>query len=650
MPGPFEHSDFASEEEQVNADEHFESTHSPTLSYTHIEKSLKSLESGLDEFEGRERVEARVYANVTVFREVMQYLEEFGIYLYSRLDPEEDFIEAITGTRPTEVKGIFEPFRDGNFDTVIDDYREGTTFDEWLKQELGYNIIQQDLDEASLDEIADPDEEIAATDMEEAISISLSAVKDQLQQIASFFLRFDDPYNAIKHGARVTPMIDFEFEVSGLDNQISIDVDEDYVSFLCRTSGSRRGGDVYTFIAPVQPLREQATVIASLTKSLYTHIYELRQSVEESRRTGEEVTLNPSFYGITESDGDGASFDFKEVSNSDSSIWIPESAVPDEIRDYELPTRNKVAVGLHDEDDEMVVKTEADNTPSYEYPLLTEVEMKSDTENLIGMQITQEFSFELYNLPLWQYFEIRSLDAESIDSISLNIESEDVSDSFKLDENMSPPSLPEPNFPELLEFMRFVGLASETEVWIPCYWPPRVLQVVNFYNEEYDLTRDVAEELLEGIDQLTAEEVATVSSVSIVDTTGEGDPRIVRHSELGMRPGGVVVQIDDNNGGQFQYSIVKGSDPDYERGETGSPEGVGVLFLDETPERAFEKFENNGMEAIDDLSNVASPEDANSILEVRRVYGPKLTWYHVDRFEFGLYEELPPHIEATIED
>lgn len=44
-------SEFMSDDGELSPSEHFDSIHTPSLSYTHIRKSLASLEAGLGEFD-----------------------------------------------------------------------------------------------------------------------------------------------------------------------------------------------------------------------------------------------------------------------------------------------------------------------------------------------------------------------------------------------------------------------------------------------------------------------------------------------------------------------------------------------------------------------------------------------------------------------
>ncbi|WP_311174156.1 hypothetical protein [Halobellus ordinarius] len=653
MADGFDQSEFIGDDGELSPSEHFESIHTPSLSYTHIEKSLASLEAGLDKFDEEKQDEAEIYANVTVFREVMQYIEEFGIYFYSRLDPDVDFVEAITGTRPKQVKENFEAIRDGKLDRIIEEYQD-VDADEWLKQELGYDKIEESTDEVSLEDIVDKENELSSEidNIDEAITVSLETIKTHLREIAEFFLRFEEPYNAIKHGNRVTPLTNHSFTVEGPDGEIEVEIDEKYVSFLCKTTGSRRGGELYTFTVPVRTLREQATAIVKLTRNIYTQIYDIRQKVKESQRTGEKVNLDPNFYGISNSSGGGSQFSLKSIENPDATIWLPEEVLSESIDQYELPISGEVAVGIYEQGGEMVVKTEGDHSPSYEYPLLVDAEMQGDSDHLQGIKITQDFSFKLYELPLWQYLEFLSLsEIEPVQSVTLEFVSTGESETRHTDTPISLPSLPEPEFPDLLQFMRNVGRAADAEIWVPYYWPVRIPQVVEYYRQERDLTRDVAKELLDGISELTDETVVTIPTISILNPDSiddEGNYQSIEHEELQLKMGGIILEVDEK-WGEGEFSLVSGDDSRYKRNEVGHVEGIGVTFTEENPESVYQEFVQKGLDAVTELSITNNPDQAESILETKRVYGPKFTWYHLDEFHFALYNEIPPHIDIEPE-
>lgn len=653
MTDQFTWTEFGSREGERSPSEYFESIHTPTLSYTFIEKSLASLDAGLDEFDAEQRDEAKIYANVIVFREAMQYIEEFGIYLYSRLDPDESFVDAITGTRPREVKEIFEEIKVGEWDDIVDEYREGEEGDEWLSRQLGYDKLMDQDGTVSLDELVDEDVELSVDSVEEACNVSLETVKQNLERISDFFLRFDEAYNAIKHGNRVTPISDFRPTVDGPDGEVEIDFDEQFVSFLCKTSGDRRGGHLFTFTAPVRILREQSVDFAQQTKNIYVQMYDIKQRVEESRRSGNEVTLHPNFYGIKETDQGGREFSLKSIENPDATVWLPEESIPDDLGQFDFPVHREVAIAVKRIGSDLVIETEFDNNPSYDYPLLTDFELRSDVENLHGLQVSQNFTVKLYQLPLWQYLELDSLsEIEPIEDVIIRHGDTGESATQHTDDEIDIPDLPDPEFPELLEYMRNVGRAADCEVMAPYYWPPRVLQVIEHYKDEFELTRDIARNLLDDIDELTQNEVATIPTISILDPNevdDNGKYQTIRHEELSLIWGGIILEVDEK-WGSGEFSIVPGDDPRYTRKETREMEAVGATFIEETPNQVFEEFLDKGMDALSSFTPTTELDDAKALFETKRVYGPKFTWYYLDKFHFVFYKEAPSHHEEMVEE
>jgi len=301
----------------------------------------------------------------------------------------------------------------------------------------------------------------------------------------------------------------------------------------------------------------------------------------------------------------------------------------------------------------MVVETEGYRERSYDYPILINMELSGDKDNLLGMEMNQNYSFKLYQLPLWQYLEFRSLtELEPVENVTLHHSG--LGESVKQHTNtpVDLPDLPESEHPEILEYLKRVGLAADSEIWFPNYWPPRVLRAIQFYQEEYSLTRDIAKELLLDIDELTSEEVATIPVIGIFDgepSSEDGEYQPIRSEELRLEIGGFILEVDEEtrNG---EYSQVPGSDPRYERSEIETTEGVGAFLLEESTDEAFDSFLESGIDAISELSPTEDEQKANSVLETRRSYGPQRTWHCIDRFYLALIEEIPPHLESAFDE
>jgi hypothetical protein len=196
--------------------------------------------------------------------------------------------------------------------------------------------------------------------------------------------------------------------------------------------------------------------------------------------------------------------------------------------------------------------------------------------------------------------------------------------------------------------MRNVGRAADSEIWIPMLWPPGIPHVIGHYLENYDLTRDIAQELLNVIDELTEDQIATIPEVGIIDAESydDGVYQIVKHQDLRFKMDGLHL-MEDEETGAVEFSFVSGAHPGYERHEEGDVDGLGLMYLEETAGEAFDVFLESGIDAVIELTPVDDPEESNSVLEFKREYGPKYTWYHLDKFHFTLSSELPPHLEQA---
>lgn len=646
MVDKFQWSEFSLDEGQNTASDYFESLHSPSIGYTHIKKSVASIEAGLDDFEDEsERLDARVYANVTVFREAMQYVEEFGIYLYSRLDPEVDFVDAITGTRPDQVKELFDRLRDGQVDQLVNEYTEDPSGDEWLKRQLGYTVLEEN--DATLTDLGG-DQDIDVESVGEAIEKSLAAVRANLSEIAAFFLKFDEAYNAIKHGTRVIPTPNFKSRFDLEDESTDISVDEPFVTFLCKTSGEKRGGWLYTFTVPVRILREQAVAKAGLTNNLYTQIHHVIQANRRSLATGEKENFQINFYGVQSGSGDSKSHEMLNIGNPDSVVWVPKEAVPDHLQDTTGETIGKLAVSMRLRGVDLVIETRGDRKRSYEYPILIEASVGVDERELMGRLLQQNFTFQIWQLPLWQYLELVDLkQAGPFDSVKHEFADEGKSGTSHPQTPVEIPDIVEPDRRDELEFMIRVGKATETPVMTPAYWYDETVKIIQRHINA-ELTKERAERVLSEIEDATDDEIATRATVSILDPSEKTEDRypVINHSELGVLSGGVILEIDEAGGGNFQ--IIPGSDPRYDRGGLGDITGVGACFSKMSPYELFEVFTGNGVKAIEDVDPTVVEDEANAIIEYKREYGPRYTWYTMDSFHISIYEAIPPHLEAVL--
>lgn len=644
MTDTFEESEFNTGESSASADQHFESRHDPTLGWTHIQKSIASLDAGLDGFSTDEqRDNAKIYANVAVFRETMQYAEEFGIYLYSRLDPVVDFIEAFTGTRPDNVKEIFTTIREDGFEEVTQEYADESA-DEWLKGQLGYNTINQE--ETTLEELLDEDTELTVDSVDEAISESLSSVKQKLDEISRFFLQFDEAYNAVKHGTRVTPMSGFHAKLETGNDEAEIDIDEPFVTFLAKESGEQSSGQPFTFIAPVEILREQSVAIAGVVHDLYTHIYDIDQALKESESKDSSVTLSAHFYSIAADGKEDSSYQMKDIRNSDATIWIPEEKFPDSFEKRSGPITGQIAVAFEKHGNDFVVKTEGDSSTSYDYPISMEGTFTNNPDALIGGLSQHTYQFKLWQLPIWQLLELLALkESGSFDTVKIEIVDQEESVTQHLTEPIETPSIPEPTILDELEFMHRVGLATDTDLYVPITVNEEALETIQDYMGE-DLTRETAEECLEEVKKATKEVVATRPIVAILDPSQPTDHgyESIQQSGLDVFEGGLIREWDDEVG-DAKFSMVSGSDDRYELDPETEVVNLGLGKIQLDSDEAYQRICQDGVEAITELPFAESRHKAESFVELSRQPGEKSIWDQMDILQITMYDEFPPHLE-----
>lgn len=545
MTDTFEESEFSTQRESTNANLHFESQHNPTLGWTHIQKSIESIDAGLDKFDTDEqRDDAKIYANVAVFREAMQYTEEFGIYLYSRLDSDEDFIEAFTGTTPKNVKDIFTIIRDDGFEEVTQKYANKSA-DEWLESQLGYNTINKD--EVTLEELLDEDVEITVDTVDEAISESVSSVKKQLKDISQFFLQFDEAYNAVKHGTRVTPIRNFNAEIEAGNNKAEIDTDEPFVMFLAKKSGEQTNGEPFTFIAPIELLRKYSVANASVVHDLYTHIYDIDQALKESEDNDSPPTLSARFYSIASNGSGDNSYQMKDIRNSDATVWLPDEKFPDSFEKRSGSVSAEIAVAFEKHGNDFVVKTEGDSSISYEYPILLEGTFTNNPDTLIGGLGQHTYQFKLWKLPVWQILELLDLkEIDPFDTVKINIVDQGETTTQHLTESIETPDIPIPKILDEIKFMHRVGLATDTDLYMPIKINEEALQAIQNYMDS-DLTSEVAKECLEEVNKATEGIVFTRPIVAMLNPSQptEHSYESVQRTELGVFEGGLIREWDD---------------------------------------------------------------------------------------------------------
>ncbi|MGQ3414483.1 hypothetical protein ACT4ML_19870 [Natrinema sp. LN54] len=655
MNNEFRWSEFGGKQGELDADRYFEDLHSPELGYAHIQKSIASLETGLNAIDDElMRKQAGVYAYVSVFRDTMQYAEEFGIYLYSKLDDETDFVDALTRTDTHQTKSLFKMLSRENYDEIVAQHSsKDISFNTWIAKQFGYDKTLTKMKDVPLSELYDGDEKLLTKRTDKAVEHSIQRVKQKMTRIAEFFLRFDEPYNAVKHGNRVMPTLSLDASFEGFGERVNVDSDEPFVTFLCKTSGEIRQGKRYTFTVPARILQEASAHRANEIHSLYTQLYDVAQTKREAEdltaQERREQTVDINFYGIHETDNDGGAFQFQSVENPDGAIWVPQKMIDEPLPVLSELSQNEFTAALEKEGDSLVIETNGDSDLSYENPIQIEAEFSNDPDRLIGSRANFNFNWHLLSLPLWQYREMVKLQDESpYTSVTLRHTGVDEERTQKLDVPIESPPVPEPDDRGLMKFIWRLGLAADTEIYTPAYIPDSAYDVLESYRGQ-EITSEMAEECLDKLFKSTEDEIANRVTVSILnsDTPSGDNLSVIKSAQIDFVEGAIVCELDENDR-VIGFDLVDATDERVKKGEPNEQEALVMGPIDNDIETTFESFKENQLGAIEDIEFSDSLEESNSILEMKREYGPRFTMYKIDTFKIGIYPEAPLHAEEFL--
>jgi hypothetical protein len=641
MTDYFDWTEFGGEDDEVDANRAFEQRHSPSFGYIQIQQALEKPDNWDNIFDDEEKqLEASVGQKIAVFRETMQYIEEFGIYLLSRLDDDTEFIKTITNTTPGQVKPLFETIRDDGFDEVVAEYSPDQSTKEWVIEEFGYWLT--DSEDAEVEELTSDEKSISVDSIDEAVETSLDTILQKLERIARFFLRYDEAYNAVKHGNRVTPQRNMSASV-GHEEEIKIDLDMEFATFLCKRSGDRSDGHPFTFTVPVEILERHSEGVAKETNSLYTHLYDAGQlnTARDMRENIENADIK--FYGITEG-GDEYQDKLTRVGNPDTTIWLPKDDLPDDINELEGGIQASIAVGLYSRGDELLMKTAGDNERSLEYPLLMEGTIGHNPDELIGHLVQSDFRFYFPNLPLWQYLEFLKIKEDiPYESIAWELEELDKTGVEPLHNPIDVPELPDPLYREEFEFLVRLGKAAGEEVMTPVSLIDEELELIHQYMDKEDLTRDKAQEWLNELSEVAEDGVLTNIQLKLLDTAESVDDISVRE-RIWLEPleSALVFEEDVD-----EFVLTQGSDPRYEPREVGEKVGQ-IMWCTEPAEEVYSQFETQGLEALNTIDVLEEPGSEATIIVFRHTSGPEFTWYKMDYLNIHVFPEMPSHLRDVV--
>lgn len=650
MEDKFSLSEFTGAEGSIDANTRFRNSHDPRLGYIYTQKLLETVDNEVGSLEDDDQEKAKAYSRVAVFREAVQYIEEFGIYLYSELDEGTDFVDTLVRTNPSEIKPLFADIVEDSFDSALNERVDDS--EEWLKELLGYDLLEQN--NVDISDVAENPEDLTVDSRSDAVQNSLSSAKSKIEHIAEFFTRFSEPYNAIKHGNRVSIHQGFQGTTKVDDGEHILDIDEPMAEFLCKKSGDHGGGRPYVFLAPAQMLSERAAAIVEITNEVYEGIYKMERSIAnaEDAEPDEITTYRYTFYDITEPSSNEVSHQFTSVESPDVEIWIPEEYAPEVLESAPGELQTHIAVACRYRNGGLVIETELDSTTSDEYPLLVESTLDTDKVRLARSIQEHNFDIDLQYLPVWQYREFRRLEsAGPFNSLQMEIDTGDeiTRETYRGDIDLPP--LPDTFEDDHLDFLTNVGRATGAEMLTPLYLDSEDVDLMNEYIDN-GWGPDEADEFLSEMETRGTGRHYTIINLFLMDkdSTAQNGYRCSQRVSTTGYPGTHTAEIDEEEQkSNISYIGVKND-------VAGDLDDQEVLYAGTFEEGQSDVFEmlvddpQDWAQVMDEFTETRDPGMARCFVEINRQEGSQLRWYKLYTINILVLDEVPSYFEEAMQN
>jgi len=501
----FEYTEFYSDSESQDPEEVIQDRQNPEIAYGHICKIAGAVNAGMGAVPEDQRDTIEVYSVVDLFRATMQYIEEFGSYFRYHILDKDSYINEIIRTSSGDIQPLFESILEEELDGYLDEHDVEADSDKVLSSIFGYQAVRegaisfskQELEDASVDvEITDIDIlEAEGEDIPESMELlmedSVENLRNNLKNIAVFYLNFREAYNAVKHGNRVTVGDSTGFEIGNdelLDDRIVLD--DEIIQFLCKYSADSQDGEPYLLTIPRSILEEKTLNVVEDVYNLYTQAYDVA-TLEE----GEEINL--SFWKSTDGSGQDKN-DLMHIANPDSRILLPKDVMPDVIEDLKVPEKSTVEwiANWSLAGDTLKFEVEYGSEPTPEHPIHVEINWEKTADDIHEFGEGQ-FTFDVDpdDLSVEQYFEILDIqNKDDLRRVEFEFPGSDKTYQQRLEEPFEGIDLPEPEDREILKFAKRIGLATDTRIPLPEF-------ITEEHREVYDEYKDC------GLDSDTAEEI-----------------------------------------------------------------------------------------------------------------------------------------------
>lgn len=451
--------DFNPEGVSATPDEAVDLFHDPDLAYYAIQSAAAiddDLDIEIDEDVAVEEVVIR--EKVNVFQLVMQYTEAFGIYFLSYLKGREELLTDLIDTDPRDVKRFFESLDAGTENAFLDDEGIDEDYREVLEYWFGYRFIDSDGEQEDVHEAIDW-EEFSVDTVDDLVQQSIDVLQSDLRQIAAFYLRFGDVYNAVKHGDRVIIGAESEISVEAEGEVLDRFDETDFVGFICKDDN-----EPFLVTLPVEHLFDDALIIAGKVRRLFNYSKEVSEALIQEDAA--EAGLSITFLERNDDGGDDGN-EWAKGSTDGGVMIVPKT---DELQRLiaDRPT-GTFACRLEVDGDTLVVRTVRDDERSAEYP----VKITAQHEGAVGLssqwQMGTTFTFDPSEIDVVQYAELldlkRQQQEETVDSV--RIVDEDLDLTFESEGFTGLNGEQVPTFVDE-EYVAFLALAQEiTQQRIP---------------------------------------------------------------------------------------------------------------------------------------------------------------------------------------
>ncbi len=682
----FTRTEFGSGGQWQSPEDAIRSRHDPEIAYHHIVKLAATINAGLDSIPDEKESEAITYATVDLFRATVQYVEEFGTYMYSEINDDRNFIEHLIRTSAGDLEPFFKDCRDGELDSHFtgEDYDDAAAF---LDDVFGYEPIQSG-DVAIKAESSDA-QSLDDETVTELIRDSEAFIKSELQAIATYYLNVREAYNAVKHGNRVmvndTPVFAMQAEdgtgtttfddeslrsaakddsqrtengpessrastgstetpnseehddgdVGGesrdrgendaVSEPVNVSIDDPYISFLCKTTGEDKSGDPYILTVPASFLERWSLDIADRVHRLYQHVYEVTTT-----RTGEGTP--PEFYKHPD-DQQSTSDEFYLVQNPDSTVIIPSDAVPDTIRAFELEDGATIELVCSVSLSAGTVKFDfaLAPEPTEEHPIRVIGEFET-TDRVFRELGTEHFHFSIEPelLSVGQYLDLLEIrESGGVTEIKVDPPGQGDVETGPVDTPFEGISVPDPPDREFLEYIHRIEQATQTRIPFPPAYTDEHYKIYEKYRDK-ELEHNVPDEFRQELRSVGAETGHTQVVVQdwaapLQDVRDNRNLTPEREERLLLREARVELDVDGT---------------DRRRGNETEPWEFKPTPSTFTVDEAVEEIETNGIDGVTELRDPdLDPSDTVSWVGVRIQFRELEPWGTFDGITVGFFTE-----------